>query len=144
MITACIVLLYISYSIPVICLLLRGRSTIGHGPFWLGRFGFVCNIVLLSWTFFTLIMYSFPYARPTTAGNMNYVSVVYAVVALLMPVDYLVRGRKSFRGASERKPLDGDAARTISVRGGGKTDGEDAAQEWEAGRAEGSTSASSI
>lgn len=103
MITACIVLLYISYSIPVTCLLLRGRSTISHGPFWLGKFGFVCNMVLLAWTLFTLVMYSFPYARPTKAGNMNYVSVVYAVVAIFMTVDYFARGRKSFRGAGERK-----------------------------------------
>ena len=56
MITACIVLLYLSYSVPVICLLIRGR---------------VANIVLLVWTLFTLIMYSFPYAKPVEAGNMN-------------------------------------------------------------------------
>jgi choline transport protein len=71
MITACIVLLYLSYSIPVLCLLIRGRSTIKHGPFWLGSVGFFANIVLLLWTLFTLIMYSFPYAKPVAAGNMN-------------------------------------------------------------------------
>lgn len=71
MITACIVLLYLSYAIPVICLLIRGRSNIPHGPFWLGRVGFVSNIVLLMWTLFTLVMYSFPYAKPVAASNMN-------------------------------------------------------------------------
>ncbi|PSN69154.1 choline transport protein [Corynespora cassiicola Philippines] len=103
MITACIVLLYISYSIPVICLLIRGRSNIKPGPFWLGPIGLFSNIVLLCWTLFTLVMYSFPYSKPVTAGNMNYVSLVYAVVAIIMATDWLVRGRKSFRGLGERK-----------------------------------------
>ena len=69
MITACIVLLYISYSIPVLCLLHRGRSTIRHGPFWTGSFGLFCNIVLLIWTTFTLVMYSFPTVMPVEAGS---------------------------------------------------------------------------
>ncbi|KAF9738300.1 hypothetical protein PMIN06_012728 [Paraphaeosphaeria minitans] len=103
MITACIVLLYISYAIPVVCLLARGRSTIKHGPFWLGPFGMFSNFVLLAWTLFTLIMYSFPYVQPVKAGTMNYVSAVYAVVVIIIAVDWFVRGRKSFRGAGERK-----------------------------------------
>ena len=69
MVTACIVLLYISYSIPVVCLLIRGRDNIPHGPFWMGRFGLFCNIVLLLWTAFTLIMYSFPSLMPVSAGS---------------------------------------------------------------------------
>ncbi len=71
MITACIVLLYLSYSIPVVCLLIRGRSNIKPGPFWMGPLGLFANIVLLVWTFFTLIMYSFPYTKPVKPGNMN-------------------------------------------------------------------------
>ena len=69
MVTACIVLLYISYSVPVICLLIRGRNNIRHGPFWMGGFGFFSNIVLLAWTGFTLIMYSFPPVMPVRAGS---------------------------------------------------------------------------
>lgn len=103
MITACIVLLYISYAIPVVCLLVRGRSNIKHGPFWLGPIGHVANYVLLIWTLFTLIMYSFPYVMPVTAGTMNYVSAVYAVVFIIIAVDWVLRGRKSFRGVGERK-----------------------------------------
>lgn len=69
MVTACIVLLYLSYSIPVLCLLLRGRNNIPHGPFWMGPLGFFSNVVLLAWTAFTLIMYSFPPAMPVKAGS---------------------------------------------------------------------------
>jgi choline transport protein len=77
MITACIVLLYLSYAIPVICLLIRGRSNIVHGPFWMGPIGLFANIVLLAWTLFTLVMYSFPYAKPVAASNMNCKSNIY-------------------------------------------------------------------
>ncbi|KAL6710877.1 choline transporter [Coniothyrium glycines] len=113
MITACIVLLYLSYAIPVICLLIRGRSNIQHGPFWLGPVGLFANMVLLVWTLFTLVMYSFPYAKPVTAGNMNYVCVVYAVVASLTGLDWVFRGRESFRGAGERKAEGAAHAGTI-------------------------------
>lgn len=85
MITACIVLLYLSYAIPVICLLIRGRSNINHGPFWLGRVGMVANIVLLMWTLFTLVMYSFPYAMPVTAGNMNCKSALSCLLLTKRP-----------------------------------------------------------
>ena len=103
MITACIVLLYISYAIPVVCLLVYGRSNLKHGPFWLGPFGMFSNYVLLGWTLFTLVMYSFPYSKPVTAGSMNYVSAVYGVVVIIIAVDWFARGRKSFRGVGERK-----------------------------------------
>ena len=69
MVTACIVLLYISYAIPVTCLLIKGRNNIRHGPFWMGPIGLFANIVLLIWTLFTLIMYSFPPIQPVVAGS---------------------------------------------------------------------------
>lgn len=59
MVTACVVLLYASYSIPVICLLIKGRSSIHHGPFWLGKIGMVCNYILLLWLVFTLVVSNF-------------------------------------------------------------------------------------
>lgn len=71
MVTACIVLLYISYSIPVVCLLIKGRENIKHGPFWLGPVGLFSNVVLLLWTCFTLIMYSFPPVMPVVAGSKS-------------------------------------------------------------------------
>lgn len=103
MVTACIVLLYVSYAIPVICLLYRGRNNIVHGPFWLGPVGMFANYVLLMWTVFTIVMYSFPYAMPVKASNMNYVSAVYAVVVAIITIDWFARGRKSYRGQTTRK-----------------------------------------
>ncbi|KAK2732417.1 hypothetical protein FQN55_004110 [Onygenales sp. PD_40] len=102
MVTACIVLLYVSYVIPIICLLIKGRNNIKHGPFWLGSFGLFANIVVLAWTLFTIVMYSFPSVYPVEAGTMNYVSVVYFVVAVIIVIDWVVRGRREYRGQAAR------------------------------------------
>ena len=103
MVTACIVMLYISYAIPVILLLMKGRNNIKHGPFWLGRFGHFCNYVLLIWTLFTLVMYSFPYTKPVTSSNMNYVSAVYFGVFLVIMGYWYLGGKKNFRTRAERE-----------------------------------------
>ncbi|CAO1598750.1 choline transporter [Xanthoria calcicola] len=121
MITACIVCLYISYSIPVICLLLRGRNNIPHGPFWMGPVGLLSNIVLLLWTSFTLIMYSFPPVLPVQAGNMNYVSAVYAILVLIIVIDWFARGRREYRAQDERN----DEAAAPLLRGSVSEDGDD-------------------
>ncbi|KAI9779124.1 MAG: hypothetical protein M1816_003747 [Peltula sp. TS41687] len=103
MVTACIVLLYISYSVPIVCLLIKGRNNIPHGPFWMGPFGLFANVVLCLWTLFTLIMYSFPVVMPVKAGNMNYVSVVYAVVTGVALGYWWTRGKRTFRTRHERR-----------------------------------------
>lgn len=69
MVTASITLLYLSYAVPVICLLIKGRNSIKHGPFWMGKVGLVSNIVLLAWTLFTFVMYSFPTYKPVVASS---------------------------------------------------------------------------
>lgn len=102
MVTACIVLLYISYVIPIIALLWRGRDNIKHGPFWLGKFGLAANIVVLLWTIFCIVIYSFPAEYPVKADNMNYICVVYAIVISIVLIDWYARGRREYRGQETR------------------------------------------
>ncbi|UPK91726.1 hypothetical protein LCI18_002661 [Fusarium solani-melongenae] len=85
--SGCIVLPYLSYSIPITLFLIRGRENIAHGSFWLGRFGLVSNVVLLCWALFTFLMILL---------DMNYVSVVYGVMFLMAAVDWFFRGKKAF------------------------------------------------
>ncbi|AMD21356.1 HER077Cp [Eremothecium sinecaudum] len=95
LITGCIAFLLLSYAVPIICLLIKKRQ-IKHGPFWLGKFGAFCNIVVLAWTLFALVFFSLPPMMPVTANNMNYVSVVivgYLVYSLLY---WCFKGRYSF------------------------------------------------
>lgn len=73
-ISACIVLPYVSYCIPTALLLLKGRDNIVHGPFWLGWVGKVANVVLLCFTLFAIIMYSLPTVMPVTPESTNHTS----------------------------------------------------------------------
>jgi len=103
MLSGCIVLLYISYSIPVFLLLfVKGRNNLIKGPFWMGTLGLISNVVLLLWTAFTFVLYAFPYSYPATAGNMNYVSALYAVLFMFLIGYWYLRCRKEFRSKDER------------------------------------------
>lgn len=79
MVTGSITFMYLSYAVPTLCLLYRGREKIRHGPFWMGRIGLIANIVTCTWTLFALVFYSLPSYMPVTGGNMNYVCVVIVI-----------------------------------------------------------------
>ncbi|KAG4438550.1 hypothetical protein IFR05_005974 [Cadophora sp. M221] len=76
LISAGILLQYLTYSASILCLLSYGRSNIRHGPFWFPRLGYVANIVTVAWTFISLVFYSFPIYLPVLTEQMNYVSCV--------------------------------------------------------------------
>lgn len=103
MVTGCIIFLMNSYAIPVLFLLWKGRNNVAHGPFWLGKIGLFCNIVLLCWTVFATIFYSFPAEMPVTAGSMNYVCVVFGVYFLYCVIYWFARGKKKFRTVEDRE-----------------------------------------
>ncbi|RSL41154.1 hypothetical protein CEP53_012919 [Fusarium sp. AF-6] len=91
-----LLLQYISYSIPVVLMLLQGRSNFQHGPFWYPRLGLVANIVMLSWTLVALVFYCFPYYLPVVADQMNYASVVLAGIAVTTGTLWLVYANKNY------------------------------------------------
>ncbi|KAE8384520.1 hypothetical protein BDV23DRAFT_176997 [Aspergillus alliaceus] len=74
MVTTCIVLLYMSYLVPIVCLC-KGREIIPHGPFWLRKLGLVRNWIVLAWTLFCLVIYSFPAVYPVNAGSRLFTSL---------------------------------------------------------------------
>ncbi|OBA20392.1 amino acid transporter [Metschnikowia bicuspidata var. bicuspidata NRRL YB-4993] len=83
MVVGCITFLLLSYMVPTLCLLYRGRNNIRHGCFWLGNWGLFANIMTVAWTVFALVFFSLPSEMPVSASSMNYVSAVYAVYAVL-------------------------------------------------------------
>lgn len=108
LVTGCIIFLLLSYSVPIVFLLIKGRDNIKHGPFWMGKIGLVSNVIVLLWTVFTTIFYSFPPVMPVTAGNMNYVSVVIGVFGIYCVIYWFARGKYRFKTASDReKDIDG-------------------------------------
>ncbi|KAL7268542.1 hypothetical protein RUND412_008831 [Rhizina undulata] len=104
LVTGCILMQYISYIIPVILLMLKGRK-IRHGPFWLGTWGWLANGVLVAWVTVTMVFYSFPYVMPVKGSNMNYVTVVMAVIFIYLIVYWFWEGKRTFTGV---KRADGE------------------------------------
>lgn len=102
LITGCIAFLLLSYIIPVICLLIKKRQ-IKHGPFWLNRFGLFSNIVLIGWTVFSIVFFSFPPVLPVTKDNMNYVSVVIVGYTLYSLIYWKFKGNKEFYLSEEQE-----------------------------------------
>lgn len=96
MVTGCIVFLLLLYLVPVLCLLYKGRDNIEHGPFWLGKLGAFCNYVLVLWTVFGTVFYSFPAVMPVEAGSMNYVCVVIGVYGAYCVIYWFARGKRTF------------------------------------------------
>lgn len=114
MVTGCIVFLLCSYAVPVVFLLIKGRNNIKHGPFWIGKFGLICNIVLLLWTLFTTVFYSFPAVMPVAAGNMNYVSVVVGVFGLYSVIYWFARGKYKYVTVEDRESNAAELAHQLS------------------------------
>ncbi|RMJ13491.1 hypothetical protein CDV36_006831 [Fusarium kuroshium] len=96
LVSAGILLQYASYTVPIVLLLIRGRSNLQHGPFWYPRLGLLANIIFLCWAPIALVFYCFPYALPVEAGTMNYISVVLAIVGLLVVFFWYTYARKHF------------------------------------------------
>lgn len=103
MVIGCIIFLLLSYIVPVGFLLAKGRNNIKHGPFWLGKIGFFANCVLIAWTIFATIFYSFPSVMPVDGANMNYVCVVIAVFGIYCVIYWFVRGKNKFVTFEDRE-----------------------------------------
>ncbi|MCP8718167.1 MAG: amino acid permease [Asgard group archaeon] len=95
-ITGCICLLLLSYSIPALLLLRVRNKGFAHGPFWCGKLGYIANILTILWTLFCLVFLSFPYVRPVTSTNMNYVSAVYGGAILAVIICWFLYGKSRF------------------------------------------------
>ncbi|CDR42874.1 CYFA0S10e03334g1_1 [Cyberlindnera fabianii] len=119
MVVGCITFLLLSYAIPIVCLLVRGRSTLKHGPFWLGPIGLAANLIVLAWTVFAVVFFSFPMSMPVAADSMNYASVVLAAFTIYSIVYWFVRGNKTFALDYEDEEVEDDI--DLSVNAGSES-----------------------
>lgn len=94
------VALYVSYIIPISCLVLKRLSgeKIVWGPWTLGRFGLAINVFALCYGVFICIFLPFPSQQPVTAVNMNYAAPVFGFVIFLAVIYWFVRGREVYGG----------------------------------------------
>ncbi|RKL27153.1 hypothetical protein BFJ72_g13386 [Fusarium proliferatum] len=93
--------MYLSYLLPILAMLFKGRSRLAvadYGPFKLGHtFGILVNIVSACWIILVIIFSAFPSAMPVSAENMNYSSVIIAGWVLFGVIYYLMAGHQNFR-----------------------------------------------
>lgn len=118
--SASVVLLQISYVIPILLLLVRGRKMldtvcfhVGPRHFNLGKAGYIINAWAVLFALFTDVFFVFPAELPVTPSGMNYTVVIaYGVVPLLAILSWVFHGRKEYTG-----PRNLDLALEIARRG---------------------------
>ncbi|KAK6856430.1 amino acid transporter [Apiospora arundinis] len=91
-----ILLQYLSYSIPVVLVLSRGRSSFQHGSFWYPKLGLVANLVMVSWSLVALVFYCFPNYLPIVVGQMNYSSVILVATPILILSMWFLHAKKRY------------------------------------------------
>ena len=105
-ISASVVALGISYAIPPAINCLRGRKMLPPRAFVLPPlFGWFANLLGIAYVILTTVLFLFPPALPTTASNMNYCVVAFAIVLIIATIQWFVDGRKNFKGP--RVEIDG-------------------------------------
>ena len=88
-----------SYTAAILPNLLTGRKNIIFGPFKLkGAVGFVINFLACSYMMVWFVIYSFPFALPTTAQSMNYACLIWGGLTFFVALWWLVGGRKGYEG----------------------------------------------
>jgi choline transport protein len=98
--------IYASYVLPIVYMLVYGRTPstyriVRFGPFTLGRWGSAINIFALLWGTLAMLFSTFPSYQPVTPENMNYSSVVMGGWVILGAIYYVVFQRKSYKGPSD-------------------------------------------
>lgn len=85
-----------SYCLPIVILLLVGRDRLSDRPFNLGKFGYFVNIMAVLYGAFTSILSFFPFVKPVTVEDMNYVIVVVGGIYILLAGYWLIWARNLF------------------------------------------------
>jgi choline transport protein len=75
-----------------------GKKTRLEGPYSLGRWGIVLNIIGFIYLAFVCIISNLPSIKPADSENMNYTSAATGLVMLVSLVFWITTGRKKFTG----------------------------------------------
>ncbi|CAG1978554.1 unnamed protein product [Fusarium graminearum] len=95
-----------SYAIPISLSMLTRRAGVNTAPWTFGnRFGWIINIIALSWIFFEMVLFTLPVAIPVNAVTMNYAVVVFFGFMAMSAVWYVVHARHVYKGPPESDGL---------------------------------------
>lgn len=92
--------LSISYIIPILLLMVRRfrNGPLKYGPWRLGRAGTWINAFSVCYLIITTVFSFFPPELPVTVSNMNYSTLVFAIVVILGLGHYTVFARNTYTG----------------------------------------------
>ncbi|KAK5128892.1 hypothetical protein LTR85_000225 [Meristemomyces frigidus] len=116
--SASVVALGLSYGIPILINVVRGRKMLPPTrhfilPEW---FAWFANLLGIAYVILTTVLFVFPPELPVTGTNMNYCIVAFAVVLIISVVQWFVDGRKNYRGP--KLELDADVLTATETRDG--------------------------
>ena len=99
-VSASVVALGLTYGIPVAINVARGRKMLPPTrafkmPEPLAWFA---NILGIAYVILTTVLFVFPPELPVTGSNMNYCIVVFFIVVMISLIQWMVDGRKNYRG----------------------------------------------
>ncbi|KAF2104499.1 GABA permease [Rhizodiscina lignyota] len=100
---------YVSYAIPLLARILsRITNSYTHlpGPYSLGRYGLILNIVGFLYLMFAVVIFNLPTLSPVTSENMNYTCAAIGAIMLIAAVTWILTGRKHFSGPEGGKIMD--------------------------------------
>ncbi|KAH7017963.1 amino acid permease-domain-containing protein [Microdochium trichocladiopsis] len=112
--SSCTIFLNVSYGVPVIALLARGRAVLAAHrypgtPHQLGRWGLAVNLVASLYVVVTSVLFMMPTSLPVSGANMNYVIVVIGIFLIYVSIYWVFKG-SSFTGPD----FDGILGRAVS------------------------------
>ncbi|KAI1465941.1 amino acid transporter [Daldinia caldariorum] len=129
------IFLNVSYVIPVVVLLVRGRAVLRqyqaeNAYFALGRFGWALNAVAAVFVIVTSVFFCFPTELPVSADQMNYVVVVIGIFLVVVGAYWIAYG-KTFEGPTFEEiighmPGDQEVATAVASSGSPSEKGKDA------------------
>ena len=93
------VTLQLSYCIPILCVVLRGRQNLPPRPYFdLGQWGYAINITSLLWSVIVVLFYIFPQYVPVIGeiANMNWAIAILAAVVLFTGLYWYFKGRHEY------------------------------------------------
>ncbi|KAF2026651.1 amino acid transporter [Setomelanomma holmii] len=97
-----LILQHVTYAIPAILLMYRGRSSLWLPPTRYFKLpsvvGWTANVVTVGFAVFVLVFYCFPVAMLVTGSNMNYARAVIGVMAIFGALNWSFYARRHYHG----------------------------------------------
>ncbi|KAK1090484.1 hypothetical protein LTR48_008208, partial [Friedmanniomyces endolithicus] len=87
------------YIAAILPNLLTERKNIIYGPFHMkGALGFIMEFIACAYMIVWFVIYCFPPALPVTAATMNWSSLIWGGLTILVTLWWFVSARKGYKG----------------------------------------------